>query len=584
MAGEVIRPSSLPPRVDPIASEIVPSDNGSIVAGVTWEKGVAAGRPLASQAEAEAGINSTKAMTPLTTKQAIQALAPALSDGNKGDVTVSGSGAAWALNSAVVSRAKLTSALSKTIGISVFEYGAVGDNATNDGVAFATAQAAAIVNGSKLVVVPAGNYRINTQIDIAADVTWLFLGARLTTTLDTIKMFSAVTVDGWAFLGDVRLVGSLSAPASSGQYGLYLDSCNRYRVEGVTATNLKGVGFWLTGTASPGERGDRGQFTSCAAYDCTIGRQIDAGAGGEYTIWTNWSASDCATADIIGAGNTVTVGGSIVDNDVGVQLVAGSNHGHGIYSAVQINHNTTNVTAEDITYGFMFAGCNVHEGPLAFDNCAGIVFDGGIIDISAVTNVSGADSGPIIIRNMWWDDSYGPTGFSGTGIATVIVQNCTGPGVPTRNQFHLVEVHAYRNKGSTQALTSATAATIIFPSETADTSSAYDASTGVFTVPADQDGLYEVAWSVVAGGTGLDASASFVELQVDGNGGGDSYSSQVLTAAAAYGTTLLTFNGSASLRLAAGANVRMRANVTGTSPVIGATDWYCLLSIKKLGS
>ena len=471
-----------------------------------------------------------------------------------------------------------------SFGFSVMEYGAVADNSTDDGAAFAAAQSAAVAAGSKLVVVPAGNYRINTQIDISADVTWLFLGARLTTTLDTMTILSADTVDGWAIVGDVRLNGSLSTPDAQSQIGLRIDDSNRYRVEGVTAQNLKGQGFLVTGTASPGERGDRGQFTSCAAYDCTIGRQIDAGAGGEYTIWTNWSASDCATADIIGAGNTVTVGGSIVDNDVGVQLVAGSNHGHGIYSAVQINHNTTNVTAEDITYGFMFEGCNVHEGPLAFDNCAGIVFDGGIIDISAVTNLSGADSGPIIIRNMWWDDSYGPTSFSGTGIATVIVQNCTGPGVPARNQFHLVEVHAYRNKGSTQALTSATTATIIFPSETADTSSAYDASTGVFTVPANQAGLYEVTWSIVAGGTGLDAAASFVEMQVDGNGGGDSYSSQVLTAAAAYGTTLLTFNGSAALRLAAGANVRMRANVTGTSPVIGATAWYCLLSIKKLGS
>lgn len=73
MAGEIIRPSALPPRASPVATEAVPSDNGSTVGGVTWAAGVAAGRPLASQAEAVAGIEATKAMTPLTTKQAIQA-------------------------------------------------------------------------------------------------------------------------------------------------------------------------------------------------------------------------------------------------------------------------------------------------------------------------------------------------------------------------------------------------------------------------------------------------------------------------------------------------------------------------------
>ena len=137
MAGEIIRPSALPSRTSPVASEVVPSDNGSTVGGVTWANGVAAGRPLANQAEAEAGIQATKAMTPLTTKQAINALGDvrfasaaqgtkadsavqsivaganttvdatdpnnpiisydnsAVSDGDKGDILVSGGGADW---------------------------------------------------------------------------------------------------------------------------------------------------------------------------------------------------------------------------------------------------------------------------------------------------------------------------------------------------------------------------------------------------------------------------------------------------------------------------------------------------------
>lgn len=81
MANQIIRPDDLPPRANPVASEVVPSDNGVTVAGVTWEDGVNAGRPLASQSEAEAGVQATKAMTPLTTKQAIDAQVPAIVGG-----------------------------------------------------------------------------------------------------------------------------------------------------------------------------------------------------------------------------------------------------------------------------------------------------------------------------------------------------------------------------------------------------------------------------------------------------------------------------------------------------------------------
>lgn len=73
MANELVRPSDLPARANPVATEVVPSDNSSTVGAVTWADGVAAGRPLANQAEAEAGSDAAKAMTPLTTKQSVAA-------------------------------------------------------------------------------------------------------------------------------------------------------------------------------------------------------------------------------------------------------------------------------------------------------------------------------------------------------------------------------------------------------------------------------------------------------------------------------------------------------------------------------
>lgn len=136
MVDQIIRPADLPNRASPNASEKIPVDNGSNVAGATVESIVLAGRPTASQAEAEAGTDAVKAMTPLTTAQAIVAQGdarfatvaqgaladtavqpsdlaavatsgsysdltgapPALTDGDKGDVTVSSAGADWTIN------------------------------------------------------------------------------------------------------------------------------------------------------------------------------------------------------------------------------------------------------------------------------------------------------------------------------------------------------------------------------------------------------------------------------------------------------------------------------------------------------
>lgn len=76
MANEIIRPSLLPVRTNPVPSEVVPSDNNVTVGGVSWEDGVNAAVPPASEAESVAGVINSKRMTPLTTKQAIDAQVP----------------------------------------------------------------------------------------------------------------------------------------------------------------------------------------------------------------------------------------------------------------------------------------------------------------------------------------------------------------------------------------------------------------------------------------------------------------------------------------------------------------------------
>jgi hypothetical protein len=81
------RINALPVEASPVASEVVPID-GATTRQTTIQKLVDAGAPVASQAEAEAGVNPTKRMTPLTTAQAIEALAASVAQGDKADTAL----------------------------------------------------------------------------------------------------------------------------------------------------------------------------------------------------------------------------------------------------------------------------------------------------------------------------------------------------------------------------------------------------------------------------------------------------------------------------------------------------------------
>lgn len=82
-----VRITQLPVENTPSVSDALAID-GSSTRQATVENIVLAGRPTASQAEAEAGTNPTKAMTPLTTAQAIAALGATQAQGAKADTAL----------------------------------------------------------------------------------------------------------------------------------------------------------------------------------------------------------------------------------------------------------------------------------------------------------------------------------------------------------------------------------------------------------------------------------------------------------------------------------------------------------------
>jgi len=476
--------------------------------------------------------------------------------------------------------------------VSVMDFGAVRDGATDDSAAFVAAQAAAVSAGTKFVRVPAGSYRLGSTVDILSGITWSFEGCVINTNQASLAsgIFRANQVNEWAMIGRLVLVGTrastVATPTTDTQHGLVIVDGDRYLVSGVMAKNLLGRGFYLSGVdvGDTSLRGDRGQFDACSAHYCSTGRYVEAGAGAEYTTWTNWHASGNALADLIGAGNTCTSGGSVTDNEIGVSLVSGSNHGHGNYTGVNINHNTVNVKSLDVANGFTFSGCHLYEGDIQIENSAGVVFDGGILD-GPIIATTGAGQGWIYVRNMWCPGGYGAVVISGTAATRILCNNLDGPGRPiakiTNGVLHSA---AYRIADSEQTLTQNVLATLLWSDTATNVGGCFNTATGIFTVPTDQGGIYELEWSLIFNGGSMLPTNSYVSLESDDAGGG-SFSNLALSLGQVFGTSKLHFSGSAVSSIGGGTQMRLRASIDGTSPTFGDTSggWYCLLNIKKIG-
>jgi len=322
-----------------------------------------------------------------------------------------------------------------SVGMSPLDYGdARGPDA---GPSFVAAQDEAVRNGTMLVVVPSRTFRFMTGVPIRSGVTWLMLGSVLKVAAEQIAVFEAIGVDDWSILGRATLVGTRSSPIDDGeQTGLLIRDCAGFYVEGVMARYVQGRGFYLGG-ASRVSRGDGRQFNNCAAVGCSVGREIEASAGGEFSTWTSWHASENALADRIAAGNTTTNGGVIAQNSRGIDLLAGPNHGHGKYVGVTIAHNNQfNVRAVNVWNGYTFSDCLVYENDVYLKGSRGIWFNGGNFD-ARVVNDGTSEARDNGVRGAFMPGSYQPEAKvftsdedDGTGRSKFVFRECSGKGAP----------------------------------------------------------------------------------------------------------------------------------------------------------
>lgn len=258
----------------------------------------------------------------------------------------------------------------------VRRYGAVLDGTTDDTDAFQAAWKL------KNPYAPAGSTVISGSIPIIANQSGKLDGTVINI-VGSVEVFtSASGVNDWDLIGPAQIIGDNDSAGSTLGTGaaVKVTSGNRYRVKDITAMNIKGWGFRRTG-ASATPLGDQGTFENCHAYACYIGDESEPNA--EYCKIIGGNITKCDTGVIATGGNTLYSACNIVENTKGVRLIQGSNHGHGIFSGCQINHNVDyNIFSDTVTNGHTFDGCHIYEGMIHFKNSTGVIIRGGIVDVA----------------------------------------------------------------------------------------------------------------------------------------------------------------------------------------------------------
>jgi hypothetical protein len=313
----------------------------------------------------------------------------------------------------------------------ILDFGADPTGLIGCDLAIAAAQASGLT-----VVVPDGTYLLEGTVSLNTGETWLLNGGQFIHSDDTIPMFSAAGVSDLTLLGHLKCKGMLSTQADTGESAVVFDGVNRCYVQRITATCFKGSAVKIAGVSAGSYRGDTLNIDSLAVHENKRGLDVIPGSGAEYCLIGSIEASGNILAARIGAGNTRIKGGNIVDNVDGIELVSGTNHGHGGLHGVSINHNSGfNLKATSVTYGFTINGCHFYgdspsAGKVILQNCAGINIADGIL--SAMVEVIGTQYVNVIRDNF-------VTGFgaiSGSGMAsTRRTGNCTASGAWAGNNY-----------------------------------------------------------------------------------------------------------------------------------------------------
>lgn len=270
-----------------------------------------------------------------------------------------------------------------------------------------------------------GIYRFEDQFNISAGQRIVLNNVLIYHTDNTKRMFVANQVDSWSIVGNGLLQGTLiNSGPSTGEMGVNVIGCNKYLISGLNTRAFYGWGSRIDPGTFFGFKADQGQWIGGYDNESLIGMEIVVGSGAEYNLITNRSAIGNVLGVRVGAGNSVFLGGNVVENNTGISLVGGSNNGHGSFNGTNINHNSTaNIVLDSVTNGFDFTGCHVYGNgtgtcPIHFLNTTtDVAFLGGRIDCPVVHDASGTN-------RVFNSKLYSTYAVSGSNTAGWIASGC----------------------------------------------------------------------------------------------------------------------------------------------------------------
>jgi hypothetical protein len=389
------------------------------------------------------GLGTPSASADAATKVYVDTvtLAGNVPDGDRGDITVSGTGTVWSIDTGAITETKLgtgavtsakilddtivnadvnasagivatklaftqagTGAVARTIDsklkdmVSVKDFGAVGDGIADDTAAI---QAAITANPGKLILIPSGTYKITNTILVAvsgSDAACVrIVGSGSTQTIINNQFagpaFKFDSGAGAVFAYDVALenLQITSVGSVAGSIGVQLDGCRFARISNVRITSMASHGIY--GFSTIGDLTDTAQIeikqteiSSCGGYG--IYAKSDTSA-----IQYNWNLDQVRVGEC-------TLGGVLYESMVNATVSNSGifyNNGFGLKVTSPIGGNSSNIIRIencefDTNNGTQIylervIAVNVSQCYLVGNTGLSQVFSKGIFVDSSVTNV-----------------------------------------------------------------------------------------------------------------------------------------------------------------------------------------------------
>ena len=341
-------------------------------------------------------------------------------------------------------------------GANVMDYGAAGDGTTDDRAAFVSALAA-----SNVIYIPSGSYLIASEITLADNK--IIVGDGATSIIKPPTNGVAFVFGNRNQLSNIHIQGYGKAVNTSRGVeidgGVSGDASNEHVIENCFFTDLSNDGVNVTRTQYA-THSTGSSFTNNKFINCNQGLVFETQA--EYNTITGGAMSNCDVGVLVRGGNNTFSSVNISRNAVGVDLVSGTNDGHGMFSACNINHNTTaNLRVTNILNGFTFDACNFYDGSILLSSSSDLKFENIIIGDGSVLTESGCARS--YINGVLFDGDV-----TITRDAIVIINSNTIPvggttginGLPTTDGFYNIRVsggiYSYEGALFTKEFTSAT--------------------------------------------------------------------------------------------------------------------------------